>query len=165
MLQFDLQFYEELTVAWVKTVKFISRAFFLPTGQLVFLHIMQDTESHCRLAQSCVSALLSQNINKIYAHKCKWCARKWEHGYIGYVTTAFDKLFSFSYVHMRYPKMQMICTLQGYVRFITTQYCILFPCWRSSFIKYTEILEVNFFAFAYRLFHEDFSPLQGAFIK
>ena len=32
----DLQFYEELTVAWVKTVKFISGAFFWPTGQLVF---------------------------------------------------------------------------------------------------------------------------------
>ena len=36
MLQFDLQFYEELTVAWVRTVKFISGAFFWPTGQLVF---------------------------------------------------------------------------------------------------------------------------------
>ena len=36
MLQFDLQFYEELTVARVKTVKFISGAFFWPTGQLVF---------------------------------------------------------------------------------------------------------------------------------
>ena len=35
MLQFDLQFYEELTVAWVRTVKFISEAFFWPTGQLV----------------------------------------------------------------------------------------------------------------------------------
>ena len=35
MLQFDLQFYEELTVAWVRTVKFISGAFFWPTGQLV----------------------------------------------------------------------------------------------------------------------------------
>ena len=29
MLQFDLQFYEEFTVAWVRTVKFISGAFFL----------------------------------------------------------------------------------------------------------------------------------------
>ena len=35
MLQFDLQFFEELTVARVKTVKFISGAFFWPTGQLV----------------------------------------------------------------------------------------------------------------------------------
>ena len=36
MLQFDLQFYEELTVAWVKTVKFISGAFFgTDTSQLV----------------------------------------------------------------------------------------------------------------------------------
>ena len=36
MLQFDLQLYEKLTVARVKTVKFISGAFFWPTGQLVF---------------------------------------------------------------------------------------------------------------------------------
>ena len=42
MLQFDLQFYEELTVAWVRTVKFISGAFFWPTGQLVSL---QNTEA------------------------------------------------------------------------------------------------------------------------
>ena len=35
MLQFDLQFYEELTVAQVKTVKLFSGAFFWPTGQLV----------------------------------------------------------------------------------------------------------------------------------
>ena len=27
----------------------------------------------------------------------------------------------------------------------------------------TKILEVNLFAFAYRLFHRDFSPLNGAF--
>ena len=37
MLQFDLQFYEELTVAWVRTVKFISGAFLWPTGQLVYV--------------------------------------------------------------------------------------------------------------------------------
>ena len=29
---------------------------------------------------------------------------------------------------------------------------------------YTEILEVNLFAFACRLFHEDFSPLDGAIL-
>ena len=40
MLQFDLQFYEELTIARVKTVKFISGAFFLPTGQLVSSYIL-----------------------------------------------------------------------------------------------------------------------------
>ena len=28
---------------------------------------------------------------------------------------------------------------------------------------YTKIIEVNLFAFAYRLFHEDFSPLEGAY--
>ena len=27
---------------------------------------------------------------------------------------------------------------------------------------FTKILEVNLFAFAYRLFHEDFSPIDGA---
>ena len=27
---------------------------------------------------------------------------------------------------------------------------------------YTKILEVNLFAFAYRLFHRDFSPINGA---
>ena len=29
-------------------------------------------------------------------------------------------------------------------------------------INYTKILNVNLFAFAYRLFHEDFSPIDGA---
>ena len=28
--------------------------------------------------------------------------------------------------------------------------------------RYTEILEVNLFAFVYRLFHEDFSPIYEA---
>ena len=28
-------------------------------------------------------------------------------------------------------------------------------------LLYTKILEVNLFAFAYRLFHEDFSPIDG----
>ena len=28
-------------------------------------------------------------------------------------------------------------------------------------LLYTKILEVNLFAFAYRLFHEDFSPING----
>ena len=29
-------------------------------------------------------------------------------------------------------------------------------------LLYTKILEVNLFAFAYKLFHEDFSPINGA---
>ena len=29
-------------------------------------------------------------------------------------------------------------------------------------LLYTKILEVNLFAFAYRLFHEDLSPINGA---
>ena len=29
------------------------------------------------------------------------------------------------------------------------------------YLKYTKILEVNLFAFAYRLFHEDFSSIDG----
>ena len=32
------------------------------------------------------------------------------------------------------------------------------------YVNYTEILEVNLFAFAYRLFHEDFSPLHVTYI-
>ena len=31
-------------------------------------------------------------------------------------------------------------------------------------LLYTKILEVNLLAFAYRLFHRDFSPLDGAFL-
>ena len=31
-----------------------------------------------------------------------------------------------------------------------------------NLINITKILEVNLFAFAYRLFHEDFSPIIGA---
>ena len=30
-------------------------------------------------------------------------------------------------------------------------------------LLYTKILEVNLFAFAYRLFHRDFSPIDGTF--
>ena len=30
-------------------------------------------------------------------------------------------------------------------------------------LLYTKILEVNLFAFAYRLFHRDFSPINGAY--
>ena len=30
-------------------------------------------------------------------------------------------------------------------------------------LLYTNILEVNLFAFAYRLFHRDFSPINGTF--
>ena len=32
-------------------------------------------------------------------------------------------------------------------------------------LLYTTILEVNLFAFAYRLFHRDFSPINGTFYK
>ena len=40
MLQFDLQLYEVLTVARVKTVKFINRAVFWPAGQLCLSNIV-----------------------------------------------------------------------------------------------------------------------------
>ena len=33
---------------------------------------------------------------------------------------------------------------------------------RFIYFKYTKILEVNLFALAYRLFHEDFSSISGA---
>ena len=32
-------------------------------------------------------------------------------------------------------------------------------------LLYTEILEVNLFVFAYRLFHRDLSPINGTFCK
>ena len=32
-------------------------------------------------------------------------------------------------------------------------------------LLYTKILEVNLFAFAYRLFHRDFSPINGTFCR
>ena len=32
-------------------------------------------------------------------------------------------------------------------------------------LLYTKILEVNLFACAYRLFHRDFSPINGTFCK
>ena len=31
-------------------------------------------------------------------------------------------------------------------------------------LLYTQILEVNLFAFAYRLFHRDFSPINGTLL-
>ena len=36
------------------------------------------------------------------------------------------------------------------------------PSLHCRIVIYTEILEVNLFAFAYRLFHEEFSPLDVA---
>ena len=54
MLQFDLQFYEELTVAWVRTVKFISGAFFWPTGQLVCQMYRLKQDKHTDLGKSAV---------------------------------------------------------------------------------------------------------------
>ena len=50
MLQFDLQFYEELTVAWVRTVKFISGAFLWPTGQLVFKSLYHAHPRNAKLS-------------------------------------------------------------------------------------------------------------------
>ena len=32
-------------------------------------------------------------------------------------------------------------------------------------LLYTKILEVNLFAFAYRLFHRDFSPINGTYCR
>ena len=60
MLQFDLQFYEELTVAWVRTVKFISGAFFWPTGQLV-----------CDMDKWCVVIVIRGESDSQGRPKCK----------------------------------------------------------------------------------------------
>ena len=32
-------------------------------------------------------------------------------------------------------------------------------------LLYTKILEVNLFAFAYRLFHRDFPPINGEYVR
>ena len=42
MLQFDLQFYEELTVARVQTIKFISGAFFLADRLACFVFLLRN---------------------------------------------------------------------------------------------------------------------------
>ena len=65
MLQFDLQFYEELTVAWVRTVKFISGAFFWPTGQLVYL-IGGPNAEWSKAAVTCFEQLLMQPHGRAY---------------------------------------------------------------------------------------------------
>ena len=66
MLQFDLQFYEELTVAWVRTVKFIIGAFFGPTGQLVLLMSYQNNSPfpfHLKLDEALETMILSYQDN------------------------------------------------------------------------------------------------------
>ena len=37
--------------------------------------------------------------------------------------------------------------------------------WKHFQDKWSEILEVNLFTFAYRLFHADFSPLDGMLLQ
>ena len=59
MLQFDLQFYEELTVAWVRTVKFISGAFFWPTGQLVSLFFVIADSAAGKICTAMIQTFLT----------------------------------------------------------------------------------------------------------
>ena len=42
-------------------------------------------------------------------------------------------------------------------------YIYVFMTYIYIFTVYTKILEVNLFAFAYRLFHRDFSPINGTY--
>ena len=58
MLQFHLQFPQELTVAWVKTVKSPDGAFW-PAGQLVV--IQKSFESPCHIVVGCYDFLCSQS--------------------------------------------------------------------------------------------------------
>ena len=106
MLQFDLQFYEELTVARVKTVKFISGAFFWPTGQLVCLDL---------------------------AHPGFHLPNR----LLGYRNNKYNTIYMYSGI---------------------TSGRVL-----NGELLYTKILEVNLFAFAYRLYRRDFSPLDGTY--
>ena len=75
MLQFDLQFYEELTVAWVRTVKFISGALFWPTGQLVKHdnYSAVGGDGGCRVSE--VRGGLLTLVN--YSENCTFGTLKW----------------------------------------------------------------------------------------
>ena len=57
-------------------------------------------------------------------------------------------------VHQKYNKSTEVKWL------VLFQLVFIYNC-----ITYTKILEVNLFAFAYRLFHRDFSPINGTFCK
>ena len=67
MLQFNQQFYEELTVARVKTIKFISGAFFWPTGQLVLKFKVGSSLSTEELFQWAQPVTLTN-----HSMKCPW---------------------------------------------------------------------------------------------
>ena len=56
------------------------------------------------------------------------------------------------YLTLIYIYIQFICILESQV----------IECSMGSFL-YTKILEVNLFAFAYKLFRRDFSPLDGTY--
>ena len=91
MLQFDPQFYEELTVAWVRTVKFISGAFFWPTGQLVFfscwpygtftsgmaMESNNVTQEYCVMLSFNVKPTLSDNPNRKQASQKQFWIFSW----------------------------------------------------------------------------------------
>ena len=62
--------------------------------------------------------------------------------------------------------LKCVCQYQMIIIIIIQFICILesqvVECSMGSFL-YTKILEVNLFAFACRLFHRDFSPLNGVY--
>ena len=59
--------------------------------------------------------------------------------------------------------LQVQILIDKYIPKIIQFICILESRGRvpDGELLYTKILEVNLFAFAYRLFHRDFSPLDG----
>ena len=66
--------------------------------------------------------------------------------------TATGRLLPWSFIHIK-----------SEVYFHIIQICSRITSGRvlDGELLYTKILEVNLFAFAYRLFHEDFSPIDG----
>ena len=78
-------------------------------------------------------------------------------------------------VHSRCNKSQLLQTIIVILLFTANFYCfnncLMTPSFSTDvrcheghyrLLSYTKILEVNLFAFAYRLFHEDFSSVDGA---
>ena len=72
MLQFDLQFYEELTVARVKTVKFISGAFFGRQVSLFSFFLVMKAARSDNLLQSKIDCPSNMPGSRVYVTPWLW---------------------------------------------------------------------------------------------
>ena len=69
-------------------------------------------------------------------------------------------IFRRNHSDMVYIRMQHYLDIDSYTKLISIT-TIAFLLLNIFILLYTKILEVNLFAFAYRLFHEDFSSIDG----